>query len=144
VAEAMDPRSQRFREAVERQDHSEIVAAFAPDAVFRSPVRYHPYRGRDGISRVFTALLETIKDYEVVDELVSGDRVGVMFRCRVGDREVEGMHLIQVGEDGLIAEYTEMARPMSGTIAMFEALAPRIRDLEAEAAGVEPTVGAEV
>jgi hypothetical protein len=66
-----------------------------------------------------------------VDELESDDRVALMFRCRVGKRDVEGMHLLRFDGDGLICDYTEMARPMSGVIAFFEVLGPRIRELEA-------------
>jgi hypothetical protein len=131
----MGDRARRFREAVENESHSEILDCFAEDPVFHSPVRYHAYEGRDAVGRVFTALLEGIQDYEVVDELESDDRVAVMFRCRVGTRDVEGMHLLRFDDDGLICDYTEMARPMSGVIAFFEVLGPRIRELEAQAAG---------
>lgn len=129
----MDPRSEQFRRAVEAQDHAAIIAAFAHDAVFHSPVKYHAYEGREAIGRVFTALLESVEDYEVYDELVSDDRVALMFRCTIGGREIEGTHVLRVDASGLIADYTEMARPLSGTVRMFEVLAPRIRELEAAA-----------
>ena len=131
----MESRAHRFREAVERESHADILDSFAEDVVFHSPVRFHAYAGREAVSRVFTALLEGIEDYEVVDELESDDRVALMFRCRVGHRDVEGMHLLRFDDEGLICDYTEMARPMSGVIAFFEVLGPRIRELEAEAAG---------
>jgi hypothetical protein len=132
---AVGTRAHRFREAVEHESHAEILDCFSDDVVFHSPVRFHAYEGREAVARVFTALLDGIEDYEVVDELESADRVALMFRCRVGTRDVEGMHLLRFGDDGLIRDYTEMARPMSGVIAFFEVLGPRIRELEAEAAG---------
>ncbi len=75
----MGSRAHRFREAVEHESHGEILDSFADDVVFHSPVRFHAYEGREAVSRVFTALLEAIEGYEVVDELESDDRVALAY-----------------------------------------------------------------
>lgn len=129
----MHPTAQRFHDAAQARDYDAILACFESDIAFRSPVRFHAYTGREAVGRVFTVLLETVEDYGVVDEFRSDERVGLVFNARFGNRDVEGIHLLRFNGNGLITEITEMARPMSGVVAMFEMLAPRIRELEATA-----------
>ena len=46
----------------------------------------------------------------------------LVFRARVGEREVHGADFIHTGADGLIDEFTVMVRPMSGMHALAEAM----------------------
>jgi hypothetical protein len=102
----VNDRAAPFREAVERGDHAAILATMAPDVVFRSPVRFHPYVGREAVSRVFRILLDTVDYYELTDELESDEQVGLVFKSLFDDRDVEGIHLLRFDEQGLIREYT--------------------------------------
>jgi hypothetical protein len=45
-----------------------------------------------------------------------------MFSARVGDRQLQGCDLLHTGEDGLIDEFTVMVRPLSGALALAEAM----------------------
>ena len=45
-----------------------------------------------------------------------------MFETRVGDKQIEGCDFIQLDEDGAISEFTVMVRPMSGMLALAEAM----------------------
>lgn len=49
----------------------------------------------------------------------------------MGDRELEGLDLLQLDADGLISELTVMIRPLSGVIALAQAIGPKV-----EAAGL--------
>ena len=124
----------RFRRAVESGDHAGMVAALAADAVLHSPVTFKPFEGRDAISQLFAALLETFQDFRYTDELTAPDGTeALVFRTRVGDREVEGVDLLRYGDDGLINDFTVMVRPLSAAIALAEAIGPRLA--AAQAAG---------
>jgi hypothetical protein len=57
----------------------------------------------------------------------------------VGDREIDGIDLLHIGADGLIDEFTVMVRPLSGTLALAEAMRAR---LTAGAAGADGAAGA--
>ena len=46
----------------------------------------------------------------------------LVFRARVGDRQIEGCDFLHVGEDGLISEFVVMVRPLSGALALAEAM----------------------
>lgn len=112
-----------FRKAVEAADHAGMVAAVAPDVVLHSPVTHRPIRGRDRVAVLFAGLLEVLADFRYTEELLGPDGAeGLVFRARVGDRDVEGMDLLRYGADGLVAELTVMVRPASGLAALGEAL----------------------
>lgn len=125
-------KSEAFKRAVEAKDHAGMVAAVAPDIVFHSPVTFKPFEGREAVAQLFSALLQTFEDFTYTDALAAGDVEVLIFQTRVGDRQVEGMDLLRFGPDGLIADFTVMVRPLSGTIALAEAVGARLAAVAAE------------
>lgn len=115
-----------FKKAVESADHAGMVAAVAPDVVFHSPVTFKPFEGREAVGRLFAILLQTFEDFRYTDTLQSDGVEALIFRARVGDRQVEGMDLLRFGPDGLIADFTVMVRPLSGAIALAEAVGAKL------------------
>lgn len=111
-----------FRGAVESGDQAAMVAALAPDVVFNSPVKHKPFEGREAVTALFGALLETFEDFRYTDEF-DADADGakaLVFRARVGDRELEGIDILRFDADGLVADFTVMVRPLTGAIALAE------------------------
>jgi hypothetical protein len=47
----------------------------------------------------------------------------------VGDKAVQGLDLIRSGDSGRIKNLTVMVRPLSGLIALAEAMAPKVGHL---------------
>jgi hypothetical protein len=115
-----------FRTAVEAQDQPAMVAALAPDVVFNSPIKHRPFEGRDAVAVLFGALLETFEDFRYTDEFEADGAKALTFRARVGDREVEGIDILRFDDEGLIAEFTVMVRPLTGAIALAEAVGERL------------------
>jgi len=115
-----------FRAAVEAADHAGMVAALAPGAVLRSPVTFEPFEGRDAVARLFSILLEVFEDFRYTDALEGDGVAALVFRARVGDRELEGLDLLRFDADGRIAELTVMVRPASGLMALGEAVGARL------------------
>ena len=114
--------AERFKRAVENWDREAIADALAENVVFRSPVVFRPYEGReatlfvlDGVSRVF-------EDFEYVDELNGEGSAALIFRARVGERDVEGLDHLTFDDEGRITELRVMVRPMSGMHALAEAM----------------------
>jgi len=118
--------SHPFRAAVEAQDLEAMVATLAPDAVLHSPVTFKPFVGRDAVARLFGILLRTFEDFRYTDELHGDGVTMLVFRARVGTREVEGLDLVRHDEDGLIRDFTVMVRPLSAAIALAEAVGPQL------------------
>jgi limonene-1,2-epoxide hydrolase len=120
-----------FRAAVESQDHAGMVDALAPDVIFHSPVTFKPFEGREAVAALLGVVMRTFEDFRYTDE-VDGDGVkALVFKARVGDREVEGLDLLRFDADGKIADFTVMVRPLSATMALAEAVG---KGLEAAAA----------
>jgi hypothetical protein len=127
-----------FQSAVEARDLDAVIAALSPDVVFRSPVVYKPYEGRELVSMVLGAAVRVFEDFEYVRRIDSDDGVALIFKARVGDRALDGLDLLQFDEDGLITELTVMVRPMSGLHALAAAMGE-----ELERMGVVPPGGGE-
>lgn len=111
---------QRFRTAVESGDLEAMIAALAPEVVFNSPIKHRPFEGREAVSAVLGAVVETLEDFRYTDELDADGVMALVFRARVGDRELEGIDILRFDADGLIADFTVMVRPLTGAIALAE------------------------
>lgn len=124
-----------FRTAVENADIEAALATLSPDVVFHSPAVFKPYSGKETVSALLRIVFETFEDFRYTDQL-SGDADApvhaLIFRARVGDRELEGMDLVRIGADGLIDDFTVMIRPLSGLVALAQTLGPKV-----EAAGLK-------
>ena len=119
-----------FRVAVEAADIDAAVACLAPDVEFHSPVAHQPFRGREAVGHVLRSVFETFEDLEYTDEFANGDSHALVFRARVGDKQLEGLDLLRLDGEGLIEHFTVMVRPASGLMALGQAMAPKVADLK--------------
>ena len=115
---------QQFRNAVESRDLDALVALLADDVVFRSPVVYKPYEGRAQVEVLLRAVSEVLEDFRYTRQIETPDAPdhALVFHARVGEREVEGCDFIHTNGDGLIDELYVMLRPLSGVLAVAEAM----------------------
>jgi hypothetical protein len=120
------PGSGAFRAAVEARDLDAMIAALAPGVVFHSPVTFKPFTGQAVVGVVLGAVLNVFEDFRYTDEVVAGNVRMLVFRARVGDRDVEGIDLLRAGEDGLIEDFTVMVRPLSAALALASAMGERL------------------
>ena len=118
-----------FRRAVEARDQEAMGAALAPDVQLHSPVAFRPFDGREAAIGVLSAISTVFEDFEYTDEIESGDTVALLFRARVGEKAVQGLDFLRLGEDGLIREFTVMLRPRSAIVAVGERMAPKVEGL---------------
>ena len=116
-----------FRSAVEARDLAAMAAAFAPDAVLNSPVSFKPFAGRPAIALLLSILLEVFEDFHYTDQLEAADgTLGLVFRARVDDRDVQGIDLLRFDADGQIRDLTVMVRPRSAVEALMAAVGRRL------------------
>src|SRR4051812_33796014 len=111
--------STAFRTAVESGNVDQVHDLLDEDAVFRSPVLFKPYEGRDQVLKVLRSaerVLGVGEHFRYVQQLEDPDaRVAVLeFATEVDGRLVEGIDKLTFGEDGRIVELTVMIRPASG------------------------------
>ncbi len=113
-----------FRRAIETRDLDAAVALLRDDVVFRSPVVFTPYHGREALRVILEAVMAVFEDFHYVREIGAEDARdhALVFEARVGDKQVEGCDFIQLDDDGAISSFTVMVRPMSGVVALAEAM----------------------
>jgi len=121
-----------FRTAVEAGDLDAAVALLADDVVFRSPVVFRPYRGREAVGELLTAVSRVFEDFSYVREIGAPDASdhALVFRARVGDRQIEGCDFLHLDENGSIDEFVVMVRPLSGALALADAMKAQLEAAE--------------
>jgi hypothetical protein len=117
-----------FRAAVEAKDIDAAVALLSERVVFHSPVAFRPYEGRQAVGMVLRAVIEVFEDFRYEREIGAPDAAdhALVFRARIGERELEGCDFLHRGEDGLIDGFTVMVRPLNGLLALGEAMKAKL------------------
>jgi hypothetical protein len=115
-----------FRAAVEAGDLDAARELFAQDIVFHSPITFHPFIGRETVARLLGLVEQTFEDFRYTDELQADGAHALIFRASVEGRELEGIDLLRFDEDGLIADFTVMLRPLSGLMPFAQAMGEKV------------------
>ena len=115
----------KFRQCVENHDMTGARALFAEEIEFRSPAVFKPYEGLDAIMFILENVEKTFENFRYVDQASEGNSHMLRFEANVGDKSLEGVDLLQTNDEGLITNFTVMIRPLSGTIALSEAMKAR-------------------
>ena len=90
-----------------------VVDAFAPDAVFRSPLTTSlVFTGHEQIGALVQVLFDVLKDLRYTDEAYDGSTGFLAWRASIEDQPIEGVDLLQFGPDGKIREFTVFFRPL--------------------------------
>jgi len=115
-----------FRAAVEAGDLGAADALLAQDIVFHSPITFHPFIGRETVTRLLGLVEQTFEEFRYTDELEMDGGHALIFRASVAGRELEGIDLLRFDEDGLIADFTVMVRPLSGLMPFAQAMGEKV------------------
>jgi hypothetical protein len=117
-----------FRAAIEARDIDAAVAVLADDVVFRSPIVYKPYTGKHLTGTILRAVARVLEDFAYETELASADGRdhALVFRARVGGRQLQGCDFLHHDEDGLVDQLTVMVRPLSAALALREGMAAQL------------------
>jgi SnoaL-like domain len=110
--------SDRFRAAVERGGVHGAADLFREDAIFRSPVLFKPYEGRENVLKVLQAAERVLGiggNFRYLHQLEDpAARVAMLeFATDIDGRQVEGIDKLTFDEHGLIAELKVLIRPAS-------------------------------
>jgi SnoaL-like domain len=120
--------SDRFRAAAEAKDFSQLEELTTEDVTFRSPVVFKPYEGRQALAVVLSAVVQVFEDFRYVEQVESGRSAVLLFKARVGDRELDGVDVLSFDEEGRLADLMVMVRPMSGVQALAEAMQRKLEE----------------
>jgi hypothetical protein len=114
------------REAIEAGDVEALGALLAENVEFRSPAVYRPYHGRDTVLALLGVVTQIFENFRYANEWNDGRTTILFFEANVGDRELQGIDILEHGDDGLVERFTVMIRPLSGLQAVVAAIERRL------------------
>jgi hypothetical protein len=109
-------------------DPAALAAIVREDAVFHSPVVHTPQRGRALVVAYLAAAGQTLGNpsFRYVRELVEGNEALLEFQTELDGIEVNGIDLIRFDEQGLIADFKVMIRPLKAVNKVWEVMAAQL------------------
>jgi hypothetical protein len=122
-----------FREAVEARDMDAVEAMLADDVVFRSPVAHKPYPGKAITAAILRAVIEVFQDFHYVREIQdpAGRDHALIFEATVDGLLLTGCDHLRYDDDGKIAEFMVMVRPLRAAEALAARMAERFEAIQA-------------
>jgi SnoaL-like domain len=129
---------------LEKNDFGDLTSIIAADAVYHSPVEWHPYPGHDLVCLLVRTAAGVFEDFRYERQMAGGDSAMLEFSAHIGDIELKGAHLIRFNADGEIMDIDLIARPAKGVMALGngvgDKIGPQIKAaLAARKAGVTNT-----
>ncbi|MGZ4291874.1 MAG: nuclear transport factor 2 family protein [Gaiellaceae bacterium] len=115
-----------FARAILADDHEAALATIAPDVTFRSPAVHKPYHGKEQVEGILRLVATVFENFRYTAEWRDGVTTILFFEANVGDRELQGVDILEENEDGLIERFTVMIRPLSGLQAVAATMAQRL------------------
>lgn len=113
---------------VETRDLSGLPAIVHPDAEFRSPMAFKPYRSREAVVLILSTVITIFENFTYHRTLASEDGLNVVleFSADVGGKSLKGIDLVRFDEDGLIVDFEVMIRPLNGLQALGAEMGARL------------------
>ena len=110
-----------------------LAAIIREDAVFHSPVVHTPQRGRALVVAYLAAAGQTLgnNSFRYVRELVDGEDALLEFETEMDGIHVNGIDLIRFDEDGMIADFKVMVRPLKAVNKVWEQMAAQLESQRA-------------
>jgi hypothetical protein len=124
-----------FRAAIEARDMTAAEALLADDVVFRSPVAHRPYPGKAITAAIIRAVSEVFEDFRYVREVHDGADHVLIFEAKVEGLDLTGCDILRYDEDGRIADFMVMVRPLRAAEALARQMGARFEQIKAEVAG---------
>lgn len=119
---------QRWHEMLQTADMSILNDLLAQDVVFRSPVAYNSYPGKQVVFFILTNVIQIFENFTYHREFYSEDGLNVVleFSANVGEKKLKGIDMIQFNEQGQIIDFEVMLRPKSGLEALAAQMGQRM------------------
>jgi len=123
----------RWHEMLETRDISILNELLADDVVFRSPVAFHLYPGKQVVFFILSNVIQVFENFSYHREFLSedGNNVVLEFSANVGDKKLKGIDMIQFNDEGQIIDFEVMIRPKSGLEALAIEMGQRIQAYQA-------------
>ncbi|MFC1394415.1 nuclear transport factor 2 family protein [Acinetobacter junii] len=123
----------KWHQMLETKDMSILNDLLADEVVFRSPVAYKPYEGKQVVFFILTNVIQVFQDFTYHREFFTedGENVVLEFSANVSGKSLKGIDMIRFNNRGQIIDFEVMIRPMSGLAVLAEQMGQRIAQYQA-------------
>jgi len=113
---------------VAAREFRDLGSLLHPDVVLRSPVGYKPIQGTQGVAQILTAVSAVLTNFRYEREFVSKDglNAALEFSANIADKQLKGIDILRLDENGRIVELEVMVRPFNALQALGAAMARRL------------------
>lgn len=110
-------------------DAALLGALVADDAVFHSPVVHTPQAGKDKVMMYLLAAAQVLGNdsFVYVREMVDGNNALLEFTATIDGIHVNGIDLIEFGDDGKICDFKVMVRPLKAVNKLWEMMGAQLQ-----------------
>jgi hypothetical protein len=116
-----------LRVAMEARDRSAAVAAFAENAVVRSPFTNQlAFEGREQIDAIVGVVLEVLSELTYTDELHGEGSAVLVGHARVDGLDLSFVDHLKLRDDGLIEKMTVYFRPLPASTAAMRRIGQQL------------------
>ena len=118
----------RWHEMLDTKDMSILNELLAEDVVFRSPVAFNPYSGKQVVFFILTNVIQVFENFTYHREFYTEDGLSVVleFSANVNEKKLKGIDMIRFNENGQIVDFEVMIRPKSGLEALAVQMGQRM------------------
>jgi hypothetical protein len=121
----MDPHP--YRQAYEARDLDRLVSLLSDDVSFHSAiVTEQAFEGRDSVAAFIAIVLDFFEDNQFTHEFGDKRSHVLVANARVLDKPVKTTTLLEFDAEGKIREIWVMARPLTGVVAIAEAIGSQL------------------
>lgn len=123
------PAIQKWHEMIATRDMSLLSDLLADDVVFRSPVAFKPYEGKQVVFFILTNVIQVFENFTYHREFFTEDEQSVVleFSAVVSEKQLKGIDMIRFNKQGQIVEFEVMIRSLSGLQALAAQMGERIK-----------------
>lgn len=110
----------------------ELAAIIREDAVFHSPVVHTPQLGHGLVVAYLGAAGQTLGNdsFKYIRELVDGENAMLEFTTEIDGIHVNGVDIIRFDENGMIADFKVMVRPLKAMNKVWEQMATMLETMK--------------
>ena len=114
------PAIQKWHDMIATRDMSILSELLADDVVFRSPVAFKPYEGKQVVFFILNNVIQVFENFTYHREFFTEDQQSVVleFSAVVSEKQLKGIDMIRFNEQGQIVEFEVMIGSLSGLQAL--------------------------
>ena len=132
----MNKAMQQFADALASKDAGRYCRWFAEDVKLYTPVHEEPSVGREAACRILSVVFSLLDGFHYPDVFTGpGDTHALVFRAQVKGVPLEGVDYVQVGDGGLVTEFSVTMRPLKAITTLAKEIGAVLRQGQADGGG---------